>query len=294
MSAVSDISYTLYKDPETTLEVAFVQNTIANLGGTHMEIIHKATGASGLTLELPPLTARWVSLGNTEQAKKFESEPMKQKYQLQVSTKTPEVMDFKPETLKRLQTYQQEAIDVLDQINEMCIKAMWEHPKTLKKQKATIRKTLEKQGVPPSEIEKKAYIAFLHGGQTGLCSEEGVHDIKTKCAAYRRSKTTDGEFEVRVPRLLYKGEQVDFDATPINRGAVICAQIRVKPYVTPNGAYGTTYIYVNGNLIKNGPEYSSTAKFTDWESIMGVDEVDEVDELDEIMQPPTKRKKVEH
>jgi hypothetical protein len=45
---------------------------------------------------------------------------------------------------------------------------------------------------------------------------------------------------------------------------------------------------VSGNLIKNGPEYSSSAKFTDWESIMGVNE------LDEIMEPPTKRKKVEH
>jgi len=284
MSTISTISYTHFQNPSETLEVKKVPNTIANIGGHHMEIFNKQTGSSGLVLELAPAVARYVNLSDRDQAAKFESLPMKQKFQLQLSTMTPEVLTLKPAQLERLRAHQNDAIDTLEAINELCIKAMWEDPNTLKKQKATIRKTLMKQGVPKSEIENKAWIAFLNGGQTGISTEGDDIEIKTKCAAYRYSKASDTEFELRVPRLISKetGEQVNFTATPINRGSVICAQIRVKPYVTPNGAYGTTYIYVNGHLLKNGPDYSGHVSFTDW----GLG-----DESEE--EPKTKRVKVD-
>jgi len=289
ITSISKVSYTHFQKPKDKLEVKFVQNTKSNLGGKHVEICEVGSSRSGLTVELPPFAARYVNFSNLEQARKFERGEMNQKFHIQLSTMCPSVLELTSKNGGKLLKYQESAIETLRGINDMCMEAMWENEGTLKKHKATIRETLRKQGVDECDIESKAWIAFLNGGQTGICEgEDGTVDIKLKCRAYRHSKSGDGTYEVLYPSLFEKAgmEQVDYETTRINRGAVICCQVRVNAYVTPNGAYGTTYVYVTGKLLKNGPEYSGSVGFSDWSSVVEAEEVWDVE-------PRAKRQKTE-
>jgi hypothetical protein len=69
-------------------------------------------------------------------------------------------------------------------------------------------------------------------------------------------------------------KQVDYKTNIINRGAFIAPHVRIKPYVTPNGAYGTTYTYIAGYLIANGPQFGSSTDFSNFDSFYSTGDVE--------------------
>ena len=71
-------------------------------------------------------------------------------------------------------------------------------------------------------------------------------------------------------QVVFKGFSDNDEGETINREALIAAHVRIKPYVTPNGAYGTTYAYVGGFLISNGPTYGGSMEFSDYDSLLSV------------------------
>ena len=86
-------------------------------------------------------------------------------------------------------------------------------------------------------------------------------DVKVPTLKYR---AMDGSRK----NVVFKKFSDEADSMTINRDALIAAHVRIKPYITPNGAYGTTYAYVAGSLIANGPARGDQMEFSDYDHLL--------------------------
>lgn len=280
--SVSRNSYKKIQNVRDAFEVRWEQNTIVNIGQKHIALFRKAPDGSSTNnlavVELPPYPARYCNFCDLEKAGQFESEASKKKFYVHLKTGTPTTLDLAATQKQNLLAEQKSAVDVLQEIDELCYKAMWEAPGVLKKKKKTIKRALEKNGATGDELERMAFEMFKDQGQSGVVlADDDTHDIKTKMAAYRRVRGSDGAtegFEPRKPQLVHRDvdgttKQVDFKGfggeTTVNRGALIAAHVRIKPYVTPNGAYGTTLTYVGGQMLCNGPAMGSSLEYSSYD-----------------------------
>ena len=272
--SVSANSFKKIQNVQDAFDVVWEQNTIVNIGQKHIALYRKDT-TNPAVVELPPMPARYINLQDVSEngAGRFESEDLKKKFQVQFRTGTPKTLSLASHQIDHTVNDQKDAIRVLQEIDDMCFESMWK-ANILKKKKDTIRRALKKQGAEGDELERMAIEMFKDQGQSGVVvTDDGTYDIKTKMPAYRRVEAGSDETTVRNPVLMHKNidgniSQVNYEDTKINRDAFIAAQVRIKPYVTPNGAYGTTYTYVAGFLIANGPEYSKTAEFSSFDYLM--------------------------
>lgn len=250
-------------------------NTLANIGSKHMELTRKATGGPAV-IECGAFPTRYSNFQNEEGAAKFESDPLKQKFNAHFMQGPPTTLTLSTAQRDELLNEQEETIRVLLELDAMCVQFIWNSPGILEKKKKQCRAIIKKQSSSTSteEIERLAYEMFADQAQSGLMlTDTNTYDIKTKMPAYRKNR--QGEVVVRPPVLVHKNiagvlEQVNYDEITVNRGALIVPHIRIKPYVTPNGAYGTTYTFVAGNLIVNGPSYGSSVEFSDYSDIYTV------------------------
>ena len=268
---ISAHNYKNFTDVANSAEMKYVENTIANLGKKHFELLNKKTNRPFL-VELHPMPLRYVNASDKEKAGKFEpTELSKHKWNFRFKEGIPECLSNLSDAVKeKIVDGQKESISVLQDLDKFVIRTMYDNDTVLKKQKAKNKKMLAKHGAEGDDLDRMAWEMFLEQAQTGLAANDDseTFDIKMKASSYYRSKDGTG-LELRYPRIMRNdGVQSVIDlANPDNEifpGALVTPLARVKPYVTPNGAYGTTYQFYSGVMIKNGTKYDSGTTFTSY------------------------------
>lgn len=287
--ATSSINYKRFaENPSDHVQVAYVPNTINNIGSSHFEITNKTTGKA-FAIELYPFPAKFLNFNNEEDAAKFETDKLKRKFYLHLKQGVPPALNAVSEKRKeKIIDEQNKCLDLITAVDDMCIQAMWDNPAVLKKKKKELKKACDKNGMDAFELFK----AQAHSGLAQ--TDEGDIDIKMKTNAYRRNKRDPAAGPlIHYPTLINSTTATPFDftqdSTKVNRGAFIGAQMRIKPYITPSGSYGTTYIYESGVMWVNGPEYASAMDYTDYSDDFGLGEI--AAEAAEAVGPPAKKQK---
>lgn len=287
--SLSKNNYKKIQDVQDDFTLKWELNTLNNVGSKHMELT-RTTGGQAI-IECSAFTTRFCNFQDPAAAGKFDSELSKHKFNAHFMEGKPPTLKLSDEQLDDLTSEQKETITKLRAIDDMCVRFMWNSPGVLEKKKKQCRAMLKKQApasTSKDELEQMAYEMFADQAQSGLMlKDDNTYDIKTKMLAYRRVRGSS-ELQLRLPDLRHVDisgnlKQVNFDEVTINRGSLIVPHIKIKPYVTPNGAYGTTYTFIAGQLIVNGPSSGSSIEFSDHSRYTQITQGDE---------PQTKRQKL--